>query len=120
MRIEPVSLLKKSKLLEDYEHENKHLMTFFDYKPSELDKRMKELNERSFQRQSLSDVLRKMNEQWDAPKAALENIEALKDEQALVVVAGQQAGLLMGPLYTLNKIISLVHYAKKQQEKLKI
>src|SRR5699024_5154563 len=33
---------------------------------------------------------------------------------------GQQAGLLTGPLYTINKIISILQYAKEQEKRLDI
>ena len=57
---------------------------------------------------------------WDAPEKTLQQIERLKDNRSVVVIGGQQAGLLTGPLYTVNKIISIITYAKKQEEKLNI
>ena len=46
------------------------------------------------------------------------NIEALRKD-ALVIIGGQQAGLLTGPLYSIHKIISIIKLAKEQSEKLK-
>src|SRR5699024_6105301 len=48
------------------------------------------------------------------------NIEALKKEETVAVVGGQQAGLLTGPLYSINKVISIIQYAKQQEKKLQI
>src|SRR5699024_9412840 len=39
-------------------------------------------------------------------------------ESSTVVIAGQQAGLLTGPMYTINKLISVVQFAREQQEQL--
>ena len=36
-----------------------------------------------------------------------------------VVIGGQQAGLFMGPMYTLHKVLSIIIYAKEQTELLK-
>ena len=46
-----------------------------------------------------------------------QNIEALRKD-ALVIIGGQQAGLLTGPLYSIHKIISIIKLAKEQSEKL--
>src|SRR5699024_3713729 len=48
------------------------------------------------------------------------NILKLQDENSTVVIGGQQAGLLTGPLYTVNKAISIIQYAKQQEKKLNI
>ncbi|WP_342541844.1 bacillithiol biosynthesis cysteine-adding enzyme BshC [Paenisporosarcina sp. FSL H8-0542] len=40
------------------------------------------------------------------------------EENALVVIGGQQAGLLTGPLYSVHKAISIVLLAKQQREAL--
>ncbi|WP_329812592.1 bacillithiol biosynthesis protein BshC, partial [Streptomyces sp. GSL17-113] len=37
---------------------------------------------------------------------------------AVVVIGGQQAGLLTGPLYTIHKVISIIKLAKEQERKL--
>src|SRR5699024_9139760 len=34
---------------------------------------------------------------------------------AVVVIGGQQAGLLTGPLYSINKVISIISLAKRQE-----
>src|SRR5699024_10497077 len=42
----------------------------------------------------------------------------LKSEDAVVVIGGQQAGLLTGPLYSINKVISIISLAKRQEAEL--
>src|SRR5699024_12707310 len=61
-----------------------------------------------------------MNETWGAPDATIAQIERLRDERSVVVIGGQQAGLLTGPLYTIHKIVSIIKYAKEQEAKLNI
>src|SRR5690625_7202150 len=61
-----------------------------------------------------------MNKQWTAPDSTMKNIERLKNKQSVVVIGGQQAGIMTGPLYTINKVISLIHCAKEQEKKLNI
>ena len=43
-----------------------------------------------------------------------EALEKLRNN-AVTVVAGQQAGLLTGPLYTIHKIISVIQLARQQE-----
>src|SRR5699024_4306531 len=50
----------------------------------------------------------------------LQQIERLREENSVVVIGGQQAGLLTGPLYTIHKIISIIKYAKEQEARLNI
>ncbi|QPC46249.1 bacillithiol biosynthesis cysteine-adding enzyme BshC [Mangrovibacillus cuniculi] len=47
-------------------------------------------------------------------------MEKLKKPDSVVVVGGQQAGILTGPMYTLHKIISIIVLARQQEEKLGI
>ncbi len=47
------------------------------------------------------------------------NINALRQD-ALVVIAGQQAGLLTGPMYSINKIISVIKIAEEKAKQLSV
>ncbi|MBS2968869.1 bacillithiol biosynthesis cysteine-adding enzyme BshC [Metabacillus sp. KIGAM252] len=94
--------------------------TYFDYDISLEDvyaKRQDDLLKRSFNRKELSSYLKTYNEKFQAP-AAMRNIDRLLDESSTVVVGGQQAGLLTGPLYTIHKVVSILALAKQQEEKL--
>ncbi|WP_068672484.1 bacillithiol biosynthesis cysteine-adding enzyme BshC [Oceanobacillus sp. Castelsardo] len=121
MRIHPIKLENQNKLISDYRLEKEEIMDFFDYIPSgDLEGRVKDLHERIFQRESLQEVLHKLNKGWDAPNSTLHNIDRFSNEDSVVVIAGQQAGLLTGPMYTINKVISVLQLAKQQEEKLNI
>jgi bacillithiol biosynthesis cysteine-adding enzyme BshC len=43
------------------------------------------------------------------------NLQKLENENSVVVIGGQQAGLLTGPLYSIHKMISIVLLAKQQE-----
>src|SRR5690625_6986924 len=58
--------------------------------------------------------------QWDASKSTLKNIERFRPEDSVVVMGGQQAGIMTGPMYTINKVISIIQLAREQEDVLKI
>lgn len=123
MHVQSINLQTHNKLIHDYRNENETLMQYFDYNPFEskvFQKRVEDLNHKQINREQLADVLHKINTTWNAPDSTIENVERLRGENSLVVIAGQQAGLLTGPMYTVNKIISVVHLARQQEEKLQV
>lgn len=62
-------------------------------------------------RNALCDALLDSNTAWGAGAETLKNIQLLRDEDAVAVVSGQQAGLFSGPLYTIYKALSAVKLA---------
>ncbi|MDL4841274.1 bacillithiol biosynthesis cysteine-adding enzyme BshC [Aquibacillus rhizosphaerae] len=123
MWIDPITLHNKSKLMKDYNAASENIMNKFDYLPYDSDsyrQRVVDLSERSFERDELASLLKVLNEGWGAKETTLHNIERLKDEKSVVVIGGQQAGLLTGPLYTIHKIISIIHFAKEKEKQLNI
>lgn len=119
MRINPIPLHNQTKIMEDYRNFNEQIQKFFSYHPfSDFHKRMKELQMRQFPREELTDLLIAMNQEWDAPQSTIHNIKRLKKDESVVVIGGQQAGLLTGPMYTINKIISILQLAKQQEMEL--
>lgn len=121
MYIDPVKLKSKSQLIKDYRAHNEEILHYFDYSPFDnLIERVKDVQAREFDRESLTNVLYTINEEWHAPDSTFRNIERLKDTNSVVVIGGQQAGLLTGPFYTINKIISIIQFARQQESKLQI
>ncbi|WP_226037929.1 bacillithiol biosynthesis cysteine-adding enzyme BshC [Aquibacillus saliphilus] len=122
MRIDPINLETNNKLIDEY-RTNGEIVNNFDYLPYEastFQQRVADLKERDFDRDGLSSVLKKLNDGWNAPKSTLNNIERLREKDSVVVIGGQQSGLLTGPLYTIHKIISIINLAKKQEKQLKV
>lgn len=69
-------------------------------------------------RAALADALAAFNRAVGNHPAALTNVERLRDPAALVVVGGQQAGLLTGPLYTVYKALTLIRVARREEARL--
>lgn len=97
---------------------------FFSYNIHDEDvfyKRVEDLKKRVFKREQLVDYLKDYSGRFLTryPKM-IENIERLRDPNSVVVIGGQQAGVLTGPLYTIHKIISILVLAREQEEKLGI
>jgi bacillithiol biosynthesis cysteine-adding enzyme BshC len=66
----------------------------------------------------LADALQRYNETIGNDAAALEQVRALRNGEALAVVGGQQAGLLTGPLLVMYKAITIVQAARQASERL--
>lgn len=123
MQVNEIKLHKINKLLADYKTGAESMKEKFDYEPFEemsYIKRAEELGGRIFKRKELAELLAPMNRKWGGTESTIENINRLKDEKSMVVIGGQQAGLLTGPLYTIHKIITLIQVAKKQEKALKV
>ena len=63
-------------------------------------------------RAALAAAVRTYLESVGAPKAALKTLEQLAHPQSKVVMAGQQAGLLLGPVYTVSKAVNAILLAR--------
>ncbi|GGD19103.1 bacillithiol biosynthesis cysteine-adding enzyme BshC [Pontibacillus salipaludis] len=121
MRIQPITLPSQNKFIQHYRAQEQELLNKFHYNPynqEEYERRALELDSRSFQREELADHLQVINKKWGAGEATFSNIERLRNPESVVVVGGQQAGLLTGPLYTIHKMISIIIMAKEQEEAL--
>ncbi|ABO66353.1 Conserved hypothetical protein [Geobacillus thermodenitrificans NG80-2] len=81
-------------------------------------RRLIHLQTRTYDRHGLADYLQAYHRRFSASAATMNNIDKLRDENSVVIVGGQQAGLLTGPLYTIYKIITIIRLAKEQEQKL--
>ncbi|MFD3448036.1 bacillithiol biosynthesis cysteine-adding enzyme BshC [Microbacteriaceae bacterium 4G12] len=111
-----VALLKGAAA--DYLEQKQDIVSCFDY-PLEADvfqKRVKDLEGRTYLRRELVDHLLQYNKRLHAGAKTIENIYALAQDDTYVVIGGQQAGLLTGPLYSIHKVISILQLAKEQEE----
>jgi bacillithiol biosynthesis cysteine-adding enzyme BshC len=106
-------------LVKDYLGNSLHSSSFFHYSPyqeqSYID-RLNELKQYSFPRKELVEHLLVFNHKYNADEKTIHNIQKLEDPNSVVVVGGQQAGVLTGPLYTINKIITIIQQARRLEE----
>ncbi|WP_096189230.1 bacillithiol biosynthesis cysteine-adding enzyme BshC [Evansella halocellulosilytica] len=105
--------------INEYLHNEKEAESFFDYSLEDKSYLLRygDLKTRTFKRKELVDVLTNFNKKHHADDATIEMINKLQDERSVAVVGGQQAGLLTGPLYTINKIVSIIKYASDIERK---
>ncbi|MGP3560842.1 bacillithiol biosynthesis cysteine-adding enzyme BshC [Geobacillus sp. BK01] len=81
-------------------------------------RRLSHVQGKTYDRRALADYLSAYHRRFSASAATMNNIDKLRDENSVVIVGGQQAGLLTGPLYTIYKIITIIQLAKEQERKL--
>ncbi|HDR7432782.1 TPA: bacillithiol biosynthesis cysteine-adding enzyme BshC [Bacillus anthracis] len=119
MEIKEISVPQQG-VVADYMNGKKEIQSCFDYMLTEdaFKQRVQDLREREFFRQDLVAHLLEYNTKLQAGEATIQNVKALGDENTYVVIAGQQAGLLTGPLYTIHKIISVLQLAREKEESL--
>ncbi|PIC75124.1 bacillithiol biosynthesis cysteine-adding enzyme BshC [Sporosarcina sp. P26b] len=120
MYLDTMELPKKNKLMEAYRHDPQFFHTFFDYEVTQAgyENRAEELQGRSFQREQLALAIEHYMEPFGISDLAAQHIQELSND-ALVVIGGQQAGILTGPLYSVHKAISVILLAKEQRKALK-
>ncbi|MDQ0339211.1 bacillithiol biosynthesis cysteine-adding enzyme BshC [Caldalkalibacillus uzonensis] len=106
---------------DDYVHQHDEALAFFHYAPFNQEsyhRRYEELRGRTFPRRPLAHVIRAQLAHWELSTAQQERLEHLQREESVVVIGGQQAGLLTGPLYTLYKAITILKVAAEQEARL--
>jgi bacillithiol biosynthesis cysteine-adding enzyme BshC len=121
MEVKEMALPSINPFASDYIKSKMNIRDFFHYDLAEVNvynRRIQELKEKRFQREELSNTIAQYMNRFGMSEAVRDNIEALKDPDSTVVIGGQQAGLLSGPLYTIHKIISIIKLAEKQSVEL--
>jgi bacillithiol synthase len=117
MKVECVALPLANPLADAYQQGKADALQFFAYHPYRSDsyrERIEWLKARPIpHREELADGLYAYNRQIGNHPEALAQIEKLRCPQTFVVVGGQQAGVLTGPLYTIYKAVHLVQAAKR-------
>lgn len=123
MNVVELTLPTINKFSSAYLSQKESILPFFTYNPFSVDtysQRNEHLKNRSFRRSELAAHLLDFNQRYDADAQTLHSIEKLNDSQSVVVISGQQAGLMTGPIYTISKIISTIKLAQEQELKLGI
>ncbi|WKA53599.1 bacillithiol biosynthesis cysteine-adding enzyme BshC [Planococcus shixiaomingii] len=119
MRLEEQYVSPPSNLMRDYINGDHTIRNYFSYEPlqSEFEARYNKLRAHSADRPKISEIIRGFMEPNGISEAAAAHLSDFENG-APVVVTGQQAGLLSGPLYTVHKAISVILLAKQASEQL--
>ncbi|MFC0473070.1 bacillithiol biosynthesis cysteine-adding enzyme BshC [Halalkalibacter kiskunsagensis] len=123
MEVREIDLTADTGFISEYISGEKVNEVFFDYSYTDDDKfnqRVDHILTRTFKRNEVADYLSSVHSSLDFEDQARIQIEKLRTSNSLVVVGGQQAGLLSGPLYTVYKAMSIILLAKQQEEKLNL
>lgn len=123
MKIEQVTFDPFPPLVSDYFFSFSHVSNFFTYAPlqgASFKERSSYLDQcmGAVSREQLSDVLKAYHNPELGHPAIAKNLERLRDPKSVVVIGGQQAGLLTGPLYTIYKAITLIQLARREEKRL--
>lgn len=124
MKTEPYYINANQPITNDYLNHFERVNELYDFNPWDehsISERLRWLETNSHlkaDRQDLSECLTYFNEKIGNSALALQNIEALKERDTLVIIGGQQAGLLSGPLLTIYKIITIIKQARKASKQL--
>lgn len=120
MELESLYIPATNRFASLYIQQEPPVTSFFHYnldKPGLYADRVKDINLRDFPREALVEVIEGYMKPFPSSGEVKRSMKKLK-EDAVVVIGGQQAGLLTGPLYTIHKVISIIKLAKEQEEKL--
>ncbi|WP_234572170.1 bacillithiol biosynthesis cysteine-adding enzyme BshC [Rhodohalobacter sp. 614A] len=111
-----------NKLFQDYISNFQKLNSFYEVNPNSDEEIESALQAFNFQgdRNKTVELLKKFNKQFGAGKKTITSIEKLAEENAIAVVTGQQLTMLGGPLFTVYKILTAIHFAQKWQEQYNI
>jgi bacillithiol synthase len=121
MDLENILIPATNRFASLYIEQKKPVKDFFHYDIKDQDvftKRYKDLTEREFKREQLVDCIEKYMEKFTQTEETKLSLHKLRKPESVVIIGGQQAGLLTGPLYTIHKLISIIQLAREQELKL--
>ena len=91
----------------------------YDFRdPSSYVKAAERIDRKSYKREELVSIIRDATHHLNLPEKAKANIDKLANSECLVVFAGQQVGMLLGPMYTVIKALTAFKLASKLESEL--
>ncbi|MEH7502433.1 bacillithiol biosynthesis cysteine-adding enzyme BshC [Neobacillus drentensis] len=121
MEILNLSLPATNRFASNYLEQSTEILPFFHYRYNELTddaNRVSELSNRPFPRVEVAEHIESFMKRFPSSEAVIKSIDKLKRNNSLVVIGGQQAGILTGPLYSIHKVISIIKLAEQKEEQL--
>lgn len=91
------------------------LAPFFEVSPQDFEHALAQ--PRLQDRAQLAGALQVSLAPFSPPQAVGDSLERLRHPESRVIVTGQQAGLLLGPMYTLSKAVTAIRLAAKLDTK---
>lgn len=110
-----------NRFAQDYFRSEPKALRFFPYHPFQQEayqERLRELKGRPVEREKLAQVIEAFMAPFSPTERQREELQRLRQNNSVVVIGGQQAGLLTGPLYTVYKIITILQLARQQESRL--
>jgi len=123
MEILNLSLPATNRFASNYLEQSPEIQPFFHYRFNEVTddaKRVGELSNRLFPRIEVAEHIESFMKRFPSSEAVIKSIDKLKSNNSLVVIGGQQAGILTGPLYSIHKVISIIKLAEQKEAQLKV
>jgi bacillithiol synthase len=120
MELENLNIPAINQFASLYINQKEPVTSFFHYninQPDVYSQRLGDLTLRDFPRAELTDCIASYMKGLPSADEVEKSLTKLRSG-AVTVVAGQQAGLLTGPLYTIHKIISIIKLAQQQEKAL--
>lgn len=108
-----------STLFKDYLYHYDRVSQFYNGAPHDLNNFQSvaaQVNNFSFARAEIADILARQNESFGCSALTLENIQRLREPGTFAIVTGQQVGLFSGPAFTLYKALTTVRLARALAE----
>ncbi|MBS4207723.1 bacillithiol biosynthesis cysteine-adding enzyme BshC [Bacillus sp. FJAT-50079] len=121
MKLESIVIPALNQFASLYIEQKDPVKSFFHYditNQSVYEKRYKEVMKQTYDREVVADCIEDYMKDYPTSEKITESINKLRDPSSVVVIGGQQAGLLTGPLYTIHKIISIIKLAEQQEKQL--
>lgn len=123
MEIVNLSLPATNKFATEYFAGKRQIEQYFHYNFQEkahYRERIEELSRRSFMRSELANHISEFMKPYPTSHKVKESIDKLRKANSVVVIGGQQAGILTGPLYSIHKVISIIALAKEKEKELEV
>ncbi|WP_080846557.1 bacillithiol biosynthesis cysteine-adding enzyme BshC [Cytobacillus gottheilii] len=118
-----LSLPAANKFATEYIMQTDRISPYFDYRYNDsksYEKRIHELEGRAFMRKELASYIKNFMRKFPASEQVNASLEKLQQNNSTVVIGGQQAGIMTGPLYSIHKVISIVAFAKEKEKELQV
>ncbi len=118
-----LSLPANNRFATEYLAQTPDIMQLFHYqyqKHADYIDRVNELAGRSFDRDAVAEHIKQFMAQFPSSNAVEHSLAKLRQPNSVVVIGGQQAGVLTGPLYSVHKVISIIALAKQKEAELGI